>query len=107
MDFDYRFTLSGIRRFNSPDVYIKTVEFQNFLKENGIAWHNSFSNECTSDFSCCVGDGKYHSYLPSYEVLLKQFCNDLFEEVKHGDTDHQDWLKSKIESFRKNYFIGD
>lgn len=104
---DYRYTLSGLRRFNNPDVYKKTLEFQKYLKENGIAWHNPFSNECTVDFCCCNGDGKYNSYFPSYEVVVKQFCNELFEETKHGDKEHQDWLKYKIESFRKEFFKGE
>ena len=31
-----------------------------------------------------------------YELLDK-----LYEDVKHGDDDHQKWLKDKIEEFKK------
>lgn len=101
---DYRYTLSGIRRFNQPDVYKITLEFQKQLASHGIAWHNPFSNECTVDFCCCKGDGKYNAYFPSYEEVIKQFCSELFEETKHGDEEHQKWLKNKIDTFRKKFF---
>lgn len=103
---DYRYTLSGLRRFNNPDVYQKTLEFQKEMKLLGVAWHNPFSNECTQDFCCCTGDGKYNVYFPSYEEVVKQFCSELFEATKHGDQEHQEWLKNKIELFRKDFFEG-
>lgn len=30
-----------------------------------------------------------------------QIFDKLFEEIKHGNQEHQDWLKNKIESFVK------
>lgn len=27
----------------------------------------------------------------------------LYEEIRHGDEDHQKWLKDKIDNFEKNY----
>ena len=30
---------------------------------------------------------------------LKTVLNQLFEECKHGDQEHQDWLKNKFEEF--------
>lgn len=105
---DYRYTLAGLRRFNNPDVYRKTVEFQKFLKEHGVAWHNSFANECTIDFCCCEGDGKYNAYLPSYESMIKQFSHDLMKELEGClDAKHKKLVQAKLETFRKNYFIGD
>lgn len=72
MKIDYRYELAGIRRFSNPELYKKTVEFQNLLAENGIAWHNPFSDECTDDFGCCTGKGEYDTYFPSYEVAIKE-----------------------------------
>jgi hypothetical protein len=39
------------------------------------------------------------------EQFTKDFCAELFNETKHGDQEHQDWLKNKIESFRSNLFL--
>lgn len=102
--FDYRLTESGKRRFGNPELYLKTVEFQNFLDENGVAWHNPFSNECTMGFECCMGTGNHKHYFPSYQTLVKDFCKELFEDIKHGDQEHQDWLENRIETFLKVYF---
>jgi len=41
----------------NPELYEMTVVFQKLLHEQGIAWHNTFSNECTPDFNCCTDDG--------------------------------------------------
>ncbi len=30
---------------------------------------------------------------------LKQMFMDLYEECKHGDDEHMNWLKNKIETF--------
>lgn len=41
-------------------IYKVTVWWQGFLHFFGIAWHNSFSDECTKDFNCCEPDiGSY------------------------------------------------
>lgn len=71
MENDYRYTPAGIRRFNNKELYLKTVEFQKLLADNDIAWHNPFSDECTIDFCCCMGNGKYDTYFPSYETAFK------------------------------------
>lgn len=68
---DYRDSLAGIRRFNNPELYQKTLEMQQEFAKNGIAWHNPFSDECTMDFCCCTGGGNYDTYFPSYEQVLK------------------------------------
>lgn len=68
---DYRNSLEGIRRFNNPELYQKTVEMQKEFQKNGIAWHNPFSDECTDDFCCCTGQGNYDTYLPSYRQAFK------------------------------------
>lgn len=31
---------------------------------------------------------------------INKLLNTLYEEIKHGDQDHQDWLKNKIEQFK-------
>jgi hypothetical protein len=41
------------------------------------------------------------------ESILKDFCDKLFAEVKHGDQEHQDWLEEKINSFQKEYPLQD
>lgn len=47
-------------------------------------------------------DNLIHNYEKASELLnlfLKEKCYELFEEIKHGDQEHQDWLKNKIEEF--------
>jgi len=53
MRIDYRKTKAGQRRFKYPRIYRLTCLFQTILWRVGIAWHNSFSDECTKDFNCC------------------------------------------------------
>lgn len=76
MNYDYRETPEGKWRFENPEAYKKTVEFQKYLQSIGIAWHNPFADECTSDFCCCVGDGKYTRYFPSYERAFKDMLKE-------------------------------
>lgn len=71
MEADYRDTPEGKWRFANPSLYQKTLEFQSMLAKHGIAWHNPFANECTADFCCCYGDGKYKKYFPSMDQMLK------------------------------------
>lgn len=101
MKYNYLETQAAKRRFENKDLYVKSLEFQNALKGNGIAWHNIFSDECTEDFCCCEGDGNYHTYFPSYYSVVKQIFAELFERIKHGDQEHQDWLKNKMDRFLK------
>lgn len=30
---------------------------------------------------------------------IVEILRELFQEIKHGDQDHQDWLENKIEQF--------
>jgi bacterioferritin (cytochrome b1) len=32
---------------------------------------------------------------------IDKLLNDLFEKIKHGDQEHQDWLKNSIEEFKQ------
>lgn len=34
---------------------------------------------------------------------LKEALDELFEQVKHGDQEHQKWLRNKFDEFLKNY----
>lgn len=36
-------------------------------------------------------------------IELKNIFDQLFEEIKHGDQEHQDWLKKKLDDFLINY----
>ena len=36
------------------------------------------------------------------EVDTNKVLDDLYEEIKHGDDEHQKWLKDKIEEFKKS-----
>ena len=116
---DYRDTIEGARRFKNPEIYQKTLEFQQEMAKLGVAWHNHFSDECTIDFCCCMGDNMkeltgaggvkypptdYKHYIPSFRTAIKQALEELFDEVKHGDKEHQKWLKDKFDSFAKNYY---
>ena len=97
--YDIRDTESFKRCIENPEVYRESIKFQNFLAQHGIAWHNTFSNECTEDFSCCEGDGQYKTYLPSYYNFAKTIFEELFQKIKHGDMEHQMWLENEMKSF--------
>lgn len=56
MKNDYRYTKEGKRRFKHRYIYLFTWKLQNILWLIGIAWHNTYSNECTCDFNCCNND---------------------------------------------------
>jgi hypothetical protein len=104
MKDDYRYSIEGKRRFENPELYKKFLEFQKEMKEYKVAIHNPFANECTMDFCCCEGDGDYLHYFPSERVIIKQALEELYQEIKHGDEEHQDWLKNKMNEFlRSNY----
>lgn len=53
-----RETKEGKRRFNNPAIYWLTWKWQGLLWWIGVAWHNSYSNECTKDFNCCNDIGR-------------------------------------------------
>jgi hypothetical protein len=59
MIYNYLESKEGKRRFNNKNLYYITYMFQNVLHFIGIAWHNSYSNECTKDFNCCTDIGKF------------------------------------------------
>lgn len=101
MEKDYNKTKAGLRRMNNPELYKKSLEFQALLKKNGIAWHNVFADECTADFSCCEGDGANSVCFPSYYSSAKQLFRELYEQIKHGDKEHQEWLWNAMEKFLK------
>ena len=101
MTHDYTKEIAGIRRFSDKETYVKSLDFQDFLKTKGIAWHNVFADECTLDFCCCEGDGDYKTHFPSYHSSAKQLFQELFERIKHGDKEHQDWLKNEMDKFLK------
>jgi hypothetical protein len=56
MRYDYVKTKIGLRKLNNPKKYLVTYFWQCFLHFIGIAWHNSYSDECTTDFNCCNTD---------------------------------------------------
>ena len=33
---------------------------------------------------------------------IKHHMRQLFQEIKHGDQEHQDWLENKIENYIKS-----
>ena len=109
---DYRETTEGKRRFDNPELYEKTLAFQTQMAENGIAWHNHFSDECTIDFCCCNGDNlkefkgsggkiypetKYKHYIPSFTTVIKQAFTEYYETVKSTDKDGK--IKKSIDRF--------
>lgn len=105
---DYRESQAGKRRFNNSEIYQKTLEFQAYLRSKGIAWHNFYSNECTIDFDCCesksIGKIPVSLSIPSERIIVKTAFENLFEDIKHGDAEHQKWLHEKMKEFlNKNY----
>lgn len=116
MRYDYRETEEGKRRFENPEIYQATLDFQNKMAELGVAWHNHYSDECTIDFCCCQGDNmgecgetikypatKYQTWIPSFREVIKWALEELYEECKHGDKEHQDWLKNKFDKYLEQY----
>lgn len=105
---DYRETAAGKRRFSSPDIYLETLEFQRYLRSKGYAWHNPFSDECTIDFDCCsdksIGKPPVIASFPSERTIVRTALENLYEEIKHGDEDHQKWLKEKIYKFLQDNY---
>lgn len=108
MGYNYLETEEGKRRFENKQVYELSLKFQQDLKELGVAWHNVFSDECTTDFCCCCGDNlddtNYSIYLPSYRSVVKLALEELFEITKHGDQEHQDWLENKFKEYLEENF---
>ena len=100
MNIDYRETEEGKRRFENKEAYELSLKYQQDMANIGIAVHNHFANECTIDFCCCEKDGnKYHTFIPSFRTFLKENLNKLYEECKHGDEEHQLWLKNKFNEY--------
>lgn len=44
----------------------------------------------------------------NYGLLLQieTLLNTLYEEIRHGDDEHQKWLKDKIDEHFKHYYSG-
>lgn len=116
MTHDYRNTEEGQRRFSNPEIYKVTLDFQKKMGELGIAWHNHYSDECTIDFCCCQGDNmgqhgdkikypatNYNTWIPSFKEVIKLALEELYEECKHGDKEHQNWLKNKFNDYLNKY----
>lgn len=117
MATDYANTPEGQRRFENPDVYQKTLEFQKEMAANGVAWHNHFADECTIDFCCCKGDNRkelkggngkvypatnYLHHIPSFRTAIKQSFEEYYEEIKHLDKDGK--IKQHMDLFiSQNY----
>lgn len=38
-------------------------------------------------------------YAKASQQNISEFANELFQEIKHGDQEHQDWLENKINDF--------
>lgn len=107
---DYKKTIEGKRRFENPQLYQKTLDFQKEMAANGVAWHNHFSDECTIDFCCCIGDNmkgenvdtNYTHFIPSFKTAIKQAFEEYYEEVKQLDKDGK--IKQHIDLFiAQNY----
>ena len=96
---------AGKRRFNNPKVYEESLKFQILLQNNGIAWHNPFSDECTNDFGCCENIGDYNTRIPCHNTWIKRLFSRLFKECEHGDQDHRDWLEKKMQDFLKDNLL--
>lgn len=95
----YEDSPAGKRRFGNAKLYKMSFEFQEALAKEGIAWHNVFSNECTADFSCCMGDGKYYAYLPSYLTSAKQLFSEFLGGISDEDISSIEKLKKKAHIF--------
>jgi cytosine/adenosine deaminase-related metal-dependent hydrolase len=97
---DYRNTVEGSRRFANPDIYQKSLDFQEEMARHGIAWHNHYADECTPDFCCCHGDNlsdtSYHTYIPSFRAVVKQALDELKEKVSDKDRAHFESLVSSV-----------
>ncbi|GAB4023331.1 hypothetical protein GCM10028808_73460 [Spirosoma migulaei] len=103
--YDYRETVEGKRRFANPEIYEKTLKFQQEMAKHGIAWHNHFANECTIDFCCCEGnnlsDTNYHTFIPSFRTVAKQALEELKGQLSIIDNMRE--IKSKIDNLVKDF----
>lgn len=108
MIVDYAKSEEGKRRFDNPEIYQKSLDFQSEMGKLGVAWHNHFADECTIDFCCCEGDNMkdtdYKHYIPSFRQVVKLALEELLEECKHGDQEHQDWLENKFKNYLNQNF---
>lgn len=53
----------------------------------------------------CEGENRNHiQWVGELDVPVEDVAvllRELYEEIKHGDQEHQDWLRNKIEEFIK------
>lgn len=63
-------------------------------------------NRCTITEDAADVDENYYfkwsDALKALRLAQEYALNDLYEEIKHGDDEHQRWLKEKIETFKSN-----
>ncbi len=47
----------------------------------------------------------YHQNQAEFEAndKLRELFNKLYEDIRHGDKEHQLWLKDKLDNFLKEY----
>jgi len=106
MEYDYRNTDAGKRRFSNPKLYRETLRFQKILAENGIDWHNFFSDECTPDFACCADYNKISEpqrlRIPSERIMFKNLF-ELFLEFLPDAGDTKKYLRIKMTEFERNF----
>ncbi|MGZ3999591.1 MAG: hypothetical protein ACXVIY_03135 [Mucilaginibacter sp.] len=62
--------MKAIRKCN-PVLYKLSVHWQTFLWWFGIAWHNSYANECTPDFNCCENIGRDYFFRWNHKTELR------------------------------------
>ena len=118
MKYDVRDSVEFKRSIENKKAYQLSLKYQQDMSKLGIAVHNHFADECTIDFCCCKGDNMpelkgdngqvysktdYKTYLPSYKTAIKQALEELYDKVKHGDLEHQQWLKNEFDNYIKNY----
>jgi hypothetical protein len=60
----------------------RSIEFQQFLFERGISWHNPISNECCLDFSCCMPINANTKYMFPSPDISNDFVNEFLKNCK-------------------------
>jgi hypothetical protein len=81
-------------RFNvHPDVYIETLE-----GKMAVAPSDFIITGIKGEKYPCKQDIFEKTYIKG-DHTIKAILDELFEEIKHGDIDHQLWLREKITDF--------
>lgn len=68
---------------------------------NTHLWLNTTGEPLQEGALCTCGETTFGMPVTK-DTRVSKALNDLYEVIKHGDDEHQKWLRDKIEEFIKN-----